>query len=251
MKKRFIEIDALRGLAVIGMVIYHFIYALDYLKISDFNLGWPGFIILKYSVRITFLILVGISLVIARQKQEQHSVSLGTTAYRKTLIHGLKILAGGLLISLISYLFVPQGLVIFGILTLIATGILLLTPFTKFKTTALILGIAIIISSNIITNIQINNLFGYIIGFRTNISPGLDYFPLIPWIGYILIGIFLGNILFHKAIPVYSLKMPTNFATVSLVFMGQKALPIYIVHVPIIVAILALVGLISPGALKP
>ncbi|MEZ5334155.1 MAG: heparan-alpha-glucosaminide N-acetyltransferase domain-containing protein [Methanolobus sp.] len=69
-----------------------------------------------------------------------------------------------------------------------------------------------------------------------------DYFPLIPWFGVVLLGIFTGNSLY----PDYkrSFRMcdcGNNTVVKTLVYLGKKSLLIYLVHQPVIVGLLVLV----------
>src|SRR3989338_3628644 len=75
----------------------------------------------------------------------------------------------------------------------------------------------------------------------------IDYFPIFPWIGVILIGLFFGSVLYHGhkrkiSIPDYSSR------TKLLQFLGRNSLLIYLVHQPVIIATLLLLGILNSKA---
>ena len=64
--QRFIEIDMLRGLAIILMVIGHIFWDLDYFGLAPMNNAYYN--ILHKPVPPLFFLLVGIGLVVSRKK---------------------------------------------------------------------------------------------------------------------------------------------------------------------------------------
>lgn len=60
-----------------------------------------------------------------------------------------------------------------------------------------------------------------------DVSP-MDYIPLYPWFGVVLLGIFLESINFHK------IPLKTIFPLKSLVTIGRHSLKIYIIHRPVL-----------------
>ena len=62
---RFWELDAWRGLAVLSMIVYHFFFDLDFLGISTRAMYSGGWLIFQRMIASSFLLLVGISLVIS------------------------------------------------------------------------------------------------------------------------------------------------------------------------------------------
>ena len=62
---RFWEIDAVRGIAVILMVLFNYAFALDYLRIYTLTEGWGFWWLFPRIVAGTFIFLAGISLTIS------------------------------------------------------------------------------------------------------------------------------------------------------------------------------------------
>jgi uncharacterized membrane protein len=78
----------------------------------------------------------------------------------------------------------------------------------------------------------------------------LDYFPIFPWFGLVLIGIFLGNKFYQDGKRGFKLPdLSGSFIVDLLGTLGRNSLAIYLVHQPIIVATLFLLGIVP--SLRP
>jgi uncharacterized membrane protein len=77
----------------------------------------------------------------------------------------------------------------------------------------------------------------------------LDYIPLFPWFGVVLIGIFLGNALYGGYRRRFHLPNLSESSLARLpCLLGRNSLLIYLIHQPLIVASLILLGYVSyPG----
>ena len=79
---------------------------------------------------------------------------------------------------------------------------------------------------------------------RLGITPvgvaTLDYEPLIPWFGVLLIGIALGSVLYRGCVRCKVLEKLGEMPKVAspLAFLGRHSLLIYLIHNPIIFAVL-------------
>jgi len=78
------------------------------------------------------------------------------------------------------------------------------------------------------------------LGFIQEGAYALDYFPVLPWFGLVLLGIYYGGVLYPEGKRSFSLKEKSNVATRFLGFLGRNSLKIYLVHQPIILAFLYL-----------
>jgi uncharacterized membrane protein len=67
----------------------------------------------------------------------------------------------------------------------------------------------------------------------------VDYFPVFPWFGVILMGMGLGDWLYpgyRRRIPVRDISS-SHFVR-ALAFLGQNSLAIYLVHQPVMISLL-------------
>jgi uncharacterized membrane protein len=75
-------------------------------------------------------------------------------------------------------------------------------------------------------------------GITSPSFSAFDYFPLIPWLGIFLAGAALGKTVYASKRSLLPWQMPPNFVN----FAGRHALVIYIVHQPVIMGVLYLLG---------
>jgi uncharacterized membrane protein len=231
-KQRLWEIDALRGFAIINMIIFNYSFALSYLGILDIDLG------LSYAVSIasTFIFLSGISMTLSynRKKKGYH---------KKFSLRGLKIFGWGLIITIITFLAFPEAFVVFGILHFIGVSIILGQFFLKFKRLNVLLGSVIIALGIYLQNFRFDFPWLLWLGFSPPYFYTFDYFPILPWFGVTLLGIFFGNWLYKKGRRNFKIKDLSNFSIVKLLtILGRKSLFIYLIHQPVLILILLLLG---------
>ncbi|HEX3014045.1 MAG TPA: heparan-alpha-glucosaminide N-acetyltransferase [Methanobacterium sp.] len=247
LNKRFWEVDSLRGLAIVMMVVFHFIFDLNYFGIYSFNTS-SGF--LWWFARITasmFIFLVGVSLSLSYARTTILNRNITEKElFLKYLKRGLKIFSYGLLITASTYIFIGDGFIVFGILHFIGIAIILEYVFIKRKYTNLFLGLAFIAAGIFLTCFRFN-FYGFLwLGFIPNNFYTVDYFPLLPWLGIVSFGIFLGNTLYEKYVRQFKLPdLSSNLAVRISSFLGKHSLLIYLIHQPIIVVLLFLLGFID------
>src|SRR3989344_8076839 len=229
---RFWEIDTLRGVAIILMVISNFATDLAYFNIANLSSGfWWLFARLTAAI---FLFLVGVSLAISYGKRGDD--------FKHYLKRGAKIFSWGLAVTAATWFFLKEDLILFGVLHLIGISIILAYPFLKRRYNSLIYGVSAILVGLYLPNIIVATKWLLPLGLTPVNYNYIDYFPIFPWIGVILIGLFFWRVLYHNhkrkiSIPDYSSR------TKLLQFLGRNSLLIYLIHQPILIGILTLLGL--------
>lgn len=233
-KHRIWEIDFIRGIAIFLMIIFHLIvdlkdfyaYPIDYLT---------GFWYLEGKLSaILFILISGVS----------------STLGSSSLLHGSKVFAWGMLLTVVTYVYNPSNYILFGILHFLGISLLsasfmrrLPNPWLAMISCAAI-ALGILFSEQFVTNPYL-----FPIGLITNTFISLDYYPIFPWYGIFLAGITLGKILYadkkrsglcqaaHRqsgfldSLPLApSIKLTT--------WLGQHSLAIYLTHQPILLALL-------------
>jgi uncharacterized membrane protein len=238
LKQRLWEIDFLRGIAIIMMIIFHFFYDLNYFGVNKINLNsgfwwWFGRIIAT-----TFIILVGISLTLSYSREKELKKK---NLFKKYFFRGLKIFGYGLIITIVTWIFLKRGFIVFGILHFIGISIILAYFFLKLRLWNLLLGIIFVLIGIYIENFYLNSYWLIWLGLLPHYFYTVDYFPIFPWFGVILIGLFLGNMLYPNGKR--RLKIP-DISNSSLIkpfcFLGRNALIIYLLHQPILIIFLYL-----------
>ena len=205
------SLDLMRGIAIIMMIAFHFIYDLNSFEFTSIPLftHWAG-IAWRCLIVFLFLSAVGISLVIA------HSKNLKLRKFIKRLIY-LGIAA--LLVSAGTYLMFPDGWVYFGILHLIWTSSLIAVAFVNLPKTSLLIAIIILIAA-VFDQPNLSILSSI---FESYLPIGsVDYYPLFPWLSFVFIGIYLGHYPYYQKV--------ITFRANWLEVIGQHALIIYLTH---------------------
>lgn len=230
MKNRIWELDALRGICILGMVAVHLgydlgnLYGLTYPKSFYFVQNWGG---------VLFLLISGIC------------VTLG----RRHLKRGLTVFACGMLCTSVTAGMVALGLadkgltIYFGILHCLGLCMLLWPTFRRLPAWALAVTGGILAAAGAYLNACVTVDFPWLVGLGI-VYPGFassDYFPLLPNLGYFLIGAALGRSVYHTQVSRFPNVDPDTPVLRFLRCCGRCSLPIYLLHQPVITAILALI----------
>lgn len=243
LNKRFWEIDFIRGIAIIFMIIVHIFIDLYYL--AGYSKNYILWIILGRSTATVFIFIVGVSLTLSHSKIKNKS-------FFKYVDRGLKIFALGLGVTLASFIFLERAFIIFGVLHFIGLSIIIAYPFLKYRYLNLVLGFSLIIIGIYIRNLVFNSNKLLWLGIKTGEFMSIDYFPLLPWFGVVLIGIFVGNTLYKNYNRQFNLPNISEYKPVKFFcFLGRKSLLIYLLHQPFLIIILYLLGFVSLSNLAP
>ncbi len=232
MGKRIWELDALRGLSLLVMIGLHLTYDLVFLfsvwALKDLTL----YNIIQKLCATTFLVLSGLC------------VTLGARPVRR----GLVVFGCGLVVSAVTvgmYLlqFTGKGIIIyFGVLHCLGACMLLWPVFRKLPSWALlILGVAMIAGGLYLTdNVRLSGFWLVPFGIPCYGFTSSDYFPLLPNLGYFLVGTVLGKTLYRSRQSLLPRVNDKNFILRFLCWCGRKSLWIYMLHQPVLAAIVGL-----------
>ena len=139
-RERFWEIDALRGIAVVAMVLYHFSYDLAFFGLFDVGFFRSGLgLNTGRLIGGSFIFLAGISLTLSYARVTASRPS-GEKLFRKYFSRGLRVFSYGLVITLLTWIFLPNEMIVFGILHLIGASIVLAYPFLRLRLANVALG---------------------------------------------------------------------------------------------------------------
>jgi uncharacterized membrane protein len=221
--------------AIILMALFHLSWDLSFMGLARIHMSanpWPWF---SRIIATMFLSLVGISLTIS------YARSTRAHAFRKYLLRGLKVFGFGLAVTLVTYLFIPYEFVVFGILHMIGFSIVaayfFLPPARRYL--ALAMGVAFL-GVGIYLNRQVTTSPWLIwLGIPQLGRPMADWYPVLPWSGLVLVGITMGHSLYPLGRRRFVLPDWSHLRVIrQLSFLGRHSLLIYLVHQPILLAIL-------------
>lgn len=224
---RVSSLDALRGIALCLMVVYHFAFDLRYFRVTqaDFE-GDPFWLGFRALIVTMFLGLVGVSLVLA----ERAGVSRRHFRARIGVI-----VACALLASAGSWVAFPARYIYFGILHCIAVASVLAWPVVRRPRLALGIGVAVIVAGLTLAHPVFDGRALSWLGFTTRKPATEDYVPLFPWSGVVFLGIAAGHMLVRTGFrPLTVLASAPRW----LAFMGRHSLLAYMVHQPVLMGAL-------------
>jgi uncharacterized membrane protein len=234
-------IDVLRGIALVAMATYHFTWDLDFFGYLEPGTAQTGAI--KWYARgiaSTFLMLAGLSLVLA------HQTGINWPSFRKRFA---MVAGAALLIMLGTYVAMPRGFIFFGILHQIALGSLIGLAFLSLPPILTLAAAAAMIAA---PHFLRSELFDapalWWVGLSSIDPPSNDYVPVLPWTGMVLIGMGFAKLgsasgLFEK---LRRLTAGENCVGKALTFLGRHSLVVYLVHQPLLIASIYLFSLLSP-----
>jgi uncharacterized membrane protein len=232
--RRYIELDLLRSLAIVLMVAYHTVFDLSVFygwEIDVFSGGWWLF------ARITatlFLLLTGVSAAISYSRLKDTSAS---EQWMKHLRRFCQIGSAALLVTAATNFADPGSYVRFGILHLIAVSALLLPLLAPLRERTAIAGITLLMLGRIVPSMSFRNELLIPFGIRPPYFFTVDYFPLVPWFGVILIGFAIGHYFYVRTNHGEKFSFLHSHFSFSL-WPGRHALLCYILHQPIVLALL-------------
>lgn len=235
--------DAIRGVAILSMVFYHTLY-----DISDI-FGYPipilntlFFEIVRQPFTWAFILLAGVS------SRFSHS----------NLKRGARVFAFGMIVTVVTLVFIPSQSIYFGILHFMGCAILLFelvrVPLDKIpRKFALVLWSLLFAVTFVMPDRGVIGFPGlfcirlpdfllntpniYPLGFPDSNFYSADYFPMIPWFFMFLIGTVVG-------VPIREHKLPEKFYTARVPFLaaaGRNTLLIYVLHQPIVYGLLYII----------
>lgn len=245
-KNRLEILDVIRGITLISMILYHTMF--DVTLYTREGLGWylgtPGYI-WQQTICWSFIFLSGMCRAIGK----------------KSLKRGLIVSGCGLIITLVTWIFMPSERIIFGVLTFTGAAMLFVCPFEKlFRKINPYVGMGISAFLFFLTrNVYFYHGLGFegiklcrlpdflyanyvtaFFGFPQKSFFSGDYFPFLPWIFLFLAGYFFWLCFGEK---IRNLKV-MNFDIPFFSFMGRHSLLIYMLHQPVAYGLVYLIFMV-------
>jgi uncharacterized membrane protein len=236
-EQRIYWIDFLKGLAIISMIVYHFAFNLNLLNIYPIDVYSGLWIILARFIQFTFLTVVGISIYISYAKHQDYSKFLKRQFRRSVILLGI---AMG--ITLVTYIFYPQGYIKFGVLHLISIASILGALLIRNNFLMVCLIFISLILGNIFSQITLDTPLLMPLGLMYKNFYSLDYFPIFPWISLVFAGIVIARFLDkHKLLKNFNLIPRFKLLEDA----GKRSLIIYLVHQPVLLGLIWLLSKIN------
>ena len=236
MKNRIWELDAFRGLCVLGMVAVHLVFDLVVMyRLLPITLP-PLFNFIQLWGGVLFFVISGIS------------ATLGSRSFRR----GLTVLAAGGAVSAVTlgmYLlnFADKSILIyFGVLHCLGSCMVLWCLLKKVPSTLLVPAAVLMIAAGLylLQIIPVDHPWLIWLGFLYPGFSSADYFPLLPHLGFFLLGAVLGRLLYRNKQSLFPNVDPQKGFIRFLTGCGRLSLPIYLLHQPVIAVLVWIFALL-------
>ena len=232
MKKRIWELDAFRGICVLGMLIVHFVYDLTELyRLVSWQPG-DAFAWVQRWGGVLFLLLSGIC------------VTLG----RRSIRRGLIVFGCGLVCTAVTVGMYRLGLsgngiqIYFGVLHCLGMCMILWPVFRRLPWWVLLpLGLGIIMTGLwVFEPMRVSYPWLLPLGIQPQGLITSDYFPLFPNLGFFLLSSALAKTLYRRRQSLLPRVNDRNFLLRFLQLCGRQSLWIYLLHQPVFSGLFAL-----------
>ena len=229
-RERIWELDALRGFCIVCVIFVHFMFDLVYFlgKQVDFP---PLYTFIQQYGGAIFVVLSGCC------------ATLGSRSFRR----GVLVFGCGMLITLVTFGMYRMGMaasdvvVKFGVLHLLGVCLMFYPLLKKLPTTALsVLAAAIVAIGYAIQGMRFSVRWLFPLGF---VYPGFtssDFFPLLPQLGWFLLGIVIGRTLYHEKRTLLPGTAQDFFLFRFFQWCGRQSLWIYLLHQPVVYGLIEL-----------
>ncbi|MDP4299590.1 DUF1624 domain-containing protein [Leptothrix discophora] len=227
--ERHDRLDALRGLAMVWMTVFHASFDLNNFRLiapQDFYRDpfWTGQRLVIVSI---FLACAGASQAVAHRQ----GVSWPRFWRRWAQIAG-----GALAVSLGSWWMFPNSWISFGVLHAMAVMALLVRLLAPLGTPALVAlaGLALV-APQVLSDPFFDSRWTNWVGLVTHKPRTEDYVPLLPWLGMVLAGFVACRGLLSRQPGLLTGPLPR--ALVPLARLGRWSLGYYLVHQPVLIGL--------------
>lgn len=236
-------IDALRGVALIAMASYHFSWDLGFFGYLDPQMvGTGAFKMYARMIAGTFLFLAGVSLVLGHYP---------VIRVRPFAIRFAKIAGAALVITIATWFAFPDAFIFFGILHAIAAASLIGLLFLRLPPLLTLIVAAAVFAAPFYLRSAVFDAPALMwVGLPEKLPRSNDYVPLLPWLAPFLVGIAVARLAlrfgwFDKMRSDGSARWKSILSTA-----GRHSLAIYLLHQPLLFALVYVYSLGFPAA-KP
>ena len=234
-KERIWELDALRGFCILCVIVVHFLFDLVYFAGLDVTFP-PVYVLIQQYGGVIFVVLSGCC------------ATLGSHSFRR----GAIVFGCGMLISAVTtgmYLFHMAAydvIVWFGVLHLLGVCMMLYPVYKRLPNEALLaIGVVLVVTGYLIAGTTVETKVLFPFGL---VYPGFassDYFPLLPHLGWYMLGTVIGRTAYREKKTRLPGKAQDLAVTRFFCFCGRQSLWIYLLHQPVVYGLLQLVLILT------
>jgi uncharacterized membrane protein len=229
--ERFDRLDALRGVAIVWMAVFHFCYDLNYFGFIRQNFYTdPLWTVQRACIVALFLFCAGLSLAVALDQGQ---------SWQRFWRRWAQIAGCAVLVSIGSSLMFPRSWISFGILHGIAAMLVLARLLAPLKGGLWIVGLVAIVLPQLVQHPFFDTRWTNWVGLVTRKPVTEDFAPVLPWLGVVLWGMAAGRWVLAQRRGWLAGALPA--AAAPLATLGRWSLSFYMLHQPVLIGALMLV----------
>lgn len=223
-------LDFARGMACLSMPIFHTVYNLYSLGLIDTqwtrHIFWQVYQVLGLG---TFVLVSGMAFTMSTKSGIK---------WDRLLRRAVKLGGFAIVITMVTYVAMPEKYVRFGVLHFFTATILIAPLLSPLKRWLVLPGLGIILLGIILPKSGISpEPILYITGLMSERPRSADYIPFIPWLGVFLLGMGIATLF----------SIPRQVTTVRpwmspVIWLGKHSLPFYLIHQVVVYGVLWLIA---------
>ncbi|WP_051987448.1 heparan-alpha-glucosaminide N-acetyltransferase [Bosea sp. UNC402CLCol] len=233
-------VDLARGIALLAMFVFHFAYDLSNFGLIETDIAFePGWRLFARCIAGSFLVVVGVSLVLATRK------GLNRNAFLKRLA---MVAAAAALVTVGTFFAMRENFIFFGILHHVALASVLALPFLRLPVLLVILAAALAFAlPAFVASPLLDQPWTVWLGFSHAPIQTADFVPVFPWFGCVLTGIALARLVLPRLDGTAAASWrPRPWPTRIICWGGRHSLLVYLVHQPVFIGLIMLATQIAP-----
>ncbi len=235
---RFDRLDALRGAAVVWMALFHFCFDLSHFGFTQQNFYADPFWTVQRSCIVSlFLFCAGVGQAVAWQQRQR---------WPRFWRRWLQVAGCALLVTLGSLLMFPRSYISFGVLHAIALMLIVTRLTARWRGWLWPLGLAALLLPLLFQHPFFDTRLTDWVGFTTHRPTTEADVPLLPWLGVMWWGVAAGQWLLRERPTWLAGTLPRPIA--PLAALGRWSLSFYMLHQPVLIGLLMLLGMLRSHA---
>jgi uncharacterized membrane protein len=229
-RARYERLDAMRAVAIVWMVIFHFCFDLNHFKFIQQNFYTDVFWTAQRACIVSlFLFCAGLGQSVAWSQQQ---------AWSRFWRRWAQIAVCAVLVSVGSSVMFPKSFISFGVLHGIALMLIVLRLTSGLRHWLWLLGLLAILLPHWVQHPWFDSRWTNWIGLITRKPVTEDHVPMLPWLGVMWWGMAAGQwVLTHRH---HWLTGAVSQALRPMAVLGRWSLSIYMLHQPVLIGVLML-----------
>jgi uncharacterized membrane protein len=228
--QRFDRLDALRGVAIVWMALFHFSFDLNHFGLlsprQNFYVDpfWTG---QRTAIVSAFLFCAGLGQAAALQ---------AGPGWPRFWRRWAQVAGCAVLVSAGSALMYPRSFISFGVLHGIAVMLVLCRLAAPLRGGLWLLGAAALLLPQVVQHPFFDSRWTNWVGLVTRKPITEDFVPLLPWLGVMLWGLAAGQWLLAQRPGVLAGAVPAALRPLAL--LGRWSLSFYMLHQPLLIGLI-------------